>query len=130
MKLRPRHFLGTYEKIHFYMIWQTNFSQKHCTPCENGTTPLDHDDIVRFLSTLDLDWNVIRDTRLHHEFRFESFMEAMIFVNDVAAIAEEEGHHPDLCIYFTRVVVELTTHSIQGLSDNDFILARKIELCR
>lgn len=112
------------------MYRRLDLNAKHCTPCEEGTTPLDHDDIVRFSNCLDLDWGVVRDARLHHEFRFPSFMEAMLFVNDVAAIAEEEGHHPDLYIYFTRVVVELTTHSIDGLSDNDFILARKIELCR
>lgn len=112
------------------MSLPSNFTPEHCTPCEEGATPLGHDDVMRFLSSLDLRWIVIRDERLHHEFRFNSFMEAMVFVNDVAAIAEEEGHHPDLYIYFTRVVVELTTHSIDGLSDNDFILARKIELCQ
>ncbi len=111
------------------MFRQVNLTQKHCTPCEDGSLPLQHDDILRFLGGLDLDWKVIRDSRLHREFRFKSFMEAIMFVNDVAAIAEEEGHHPDLSIYFTRVIVELSTHSINGLSDNDFILARKIELC-
>lgn len=91
--------------------------------------PLDHAEILQFLPNLTLEWKVIDDARLQREFRFGSFMESMVFVNDVAAIAEEEGHHPDVSIHFTRVVIELTTHSINGLSDNDFILARKIELC-
>src|SRR5688572_6414159 len=103
--------------------------QNHCTPCETGSAPLDHAEILAFLPTLTLDWNVVDDARLTREFRFGSFMESMVFVNDVAAIAEEEGHHPDMYIYFNRVVIELTTHSIDGLSDNDFILARKIEVC-
>lgn len=111
------------------MYWrELDLIQKHCTPCESGATPLEHEDIGRFLDSLDLDWSVVDGARLKREFVFPSFMEAMLFVNDVASIAEEEGHHPDLCIYFTRVVVELTTHSIDGLSDNDFILARKIEM--
>jgi 4a-hydroxytetrahydrobiopterin dehydratase len=110
-------------------MWeQPNLTERHCVPCEQGTAPLAHDDVARFLRDLDLDWAVEGNRRLRHEFRFPSFMAAMLFVNDVAAVAEEEGHHPDLSIYFTRVVVELTTHSIDGLSDNDFILARKIEL--
>lgn len=110
-------------------MWrELNLAQKHCTPCEAGSPPLDHADVVQFLHSLNLAWNVKDDLSIQHEFRFKSYMEAMVFVNDVAAIAEEEGHHPDMCIYFNRVVIELTTHSIHGLSDNDFILARKIEL--
>jgi len=110
-------------------MWRDfNLAQKHCTPCEIGTAPLDHADVLRFLESLALSWQVVNDAIISHEFRFPSYMEAMLFVNDVAAIAEEEGHHPDLAIRFNRVVVELTTHSIHGLSDNDFILARKIEL--
>ena len=110
-------------------MWREfNLAQKHCTPCEAGSPPLDHADVLRFMENLALDWTVANDTHLRREFRFNSYMEAMVFVNDVAAIAEEEGHHPDMCIYFNRVVIELTTHSIHGLSDNDFILARKIEL--
>jgi 4a-hydroxytetrahydrobiopterin dehydratase len=111
-------------------MWrESNLAHKHCIPCEGGTAPLDHADIVRFQKDLELEWKVVDDTKLQREFRFKSYMEAMVFVNDVAAIAEEEGHHPDMCMYFNRVVIDLTTHSIDGLSDNDFILARKIELC-
>ena len=111
------------------MLRDSNLAQRHCIPCEGGTAPLDHADIGRFLGNLTLEWAVVDDVKLRREFRFKSYMEAMVFVNDVAAIAEEEGHHPDMCIYFNRVVIELTTHSIDGLSDNDFILARKIEIC-
>ena len=111
-------------------MWhESNLAQQHCIPCEGGTAPLDHTDITRFLQNLALQWNVVKDKALRREFRFGSYMEAMVFVNDVAAIAEEEGHHPDMGIHFNRVVIELTTHSIDGLSDNDFIVARKIELC-
>lgn len=104
--------------------------KKHCMPCEDGCEPLDPDDVVRFLNELSLDWAVVRNMRLRREFRFDSFMEAMVFVNDIAAVAENEGHHPDIYIYFNRVIIELMTHNIDGLSDNDFILARKIEELR
>lgn len=104
--------------------------EKHCLPCEEGCEPLDQDDIAQFLSDLSLDWAVVRSVRLRREFCFGSFMEAMVFVNDIAAVAEQEGHHPDIYIYFSRVIIELMTHNIDGLSDNDFIMARKIEELR
>ena len=64
---------------------------------------------------------------IEKRFKFKSFAEAMSFVNKVAAVAEEQGHHPDIKISWNRVTLQLTTHAIKGLSENDFILARKIE---
>lgn len=106
-----------------------DLSARRCTPCEGGVTPLEHDDIERFLAGLRMKWEVHKDRLLRRSFEFDDFMNAMLFVNDIAAIAEDEGHHPDMKISYRTVTIELTTHAIHGLSDNDFILARKIELC-
>ncbi len=65
--------------------------------------------------------------KIQKEFSFKDFKEAMKFVNNVAEIAESEGHHPDFHIFWNRVILALTTHSINGLSENDFILAAKID---
>lgn len=72
-------------------------------------------------------WKVIDNNKITKEFYFVSYRHTIDFVNKVADIAEEEGHHPVLHIYFGRAVAELWTHSINGLSENDFILAAKID---
>jgi 4a-hydroxytetrahydrobiopterin dehydratase len=73
-------------------------------------------------------WKLIEGERLKIErsFKVKDFAQAMAFVNKVADIAEAEGHHPDICVSWNRVVLELTTHAIKGVSTNDFIMAAKI----
>ncbi len=100
---------------------------KKCVPCEGGAQPLPHTEIEQLLGELRLPWEVLEHKKIHHEFVFKDFLEAMAFVKSVAEIAEAEGHHPDLHISYNRVVVELWTHAIGGLSENDFIVAGKIE---
>ena len=108
-----------------------DLGNRRCVPCEGGVAPLDTEDQKRFLKQLDCEWRVVDDGRkIQYRFLFDSFIEAMVFVNDVAAIAEAEGHHPDIHVYYRQVIIDLTTHAIEGLSDNDFVLARKIELIR
>lgn len=102
-------------------------TDKRCVPCEDGTPPLKGDEIQKNKNQLKNDWKVIDDTKIRHEFKFKDFKTAMTFVNKMAEVAEEEGHHPDIHIHYNRVVVELWTHSIGGLSENDFIMAAKIE---
>lgn len=104
----------------------SNLSQKRCVPCEGGTKPLPEEDVKRLLGELDKAWT-LRDGKLMREFRFRDFKESMEFVNNVAKIAEEEWHHPDIFIYFNKVKLELFTHSIKGLSENDFIVAAKVD---
>jgi 4a-hydroxytetrahydrobiopterin dehydratase len=72
------------------------------------------------------DWELTEESKLIRRFRFSDFAGAMRFVNSVATLAESEGHHPDIYISWNRVRLELTTHAIKGLSDNDFIMAAKI----
>lgn len=72
-------------------------------------------------------WEVIDDKKLRRTFEFPTFMDSVSFVNKVATIAEGEGHHPDIQIHYKQVIIELWTFKINGLFDNDFILAAKID---
>ena len=101
--------------------------KKHCAPCEGGTKPLPPD-VVMKLHTEVPDWQLAPDGKmLSREFNFKNFVQAVDFVRAVADIAEMEDHHPNIHIYFNRVVLELFTHAIKGLSENDFIVAAKID---
>jgi 4a-hydroxytetrahydrobiopterin dehydratase len=102
-------------------------ADKKCVPCEGGTPPMKGEEIQKNKSQLKNDWKVVDETKIRHEFKFKDFKQAMAFVNKAADVAEEEGHHPDIHIHYNRVVIELWTHSIGGLSENDFIMAAKIE---
>jgi len=105
-----------------------SLTQKKCVPCENWVPPLTKDKIDSLMKQLKLEWVVSDDLKkIKHEFKFKNFKQAMEFVNKIAEIAEAEGHHPDIYIYYNRVVIELTTHNIGGLSENDYILAAKVE---
>ena len=104
-----------------------NLVEGHCVPCEGGMPPLDHAYVQKY-STQVPDWKVSEDEKkLTREFTFKDFVEAMKFVNTVADIAKTEGHHPDIYIFYNKVRFELTTHAMGGLSENDFILAAKID---
>lgn len=114
------------------LLWlnaMASLTDKHCVPCEGGTQPLDEAAVEHYLGELRCPWEVVDNKKIRAEFAFADFDEAMFFANEVAAVATSEDHHPDMHISFKRVVIELTTHAIGGLSENDFILASKIETC-
>jgi len=92
------------------------------------TTLLSDSEIKKYVEELHCPWKV-ENNKLSHEFTFNNFDEAMYFVNEVAAVAEGEGHHPDIHVFYKKVILELWTHAVNGLSLNDFILASKIETC-
>ena len=100
--------------------------RRKCAFCEGGTAPLTNDQAEPLLAQVSQEWKIEQST-LTRTFRFRDFAGSMAFVNQVAEIAEQEGHHPDLHISWNKVRVELTTHAIHGLSENDFILAAKID---
>lgn len=100
---------------------------KKCVPCEGGVAPLTPEQIAELQKELTLVWEVHNNEKISHFFRFKDFKESMIFVNKIAELAEAQGHHPDIHISYNRVTIELWTHAIHGLSENDFILAKKIE---
>lgn len=105
----------------------TPLAHQKCVPCEGGTQPLSFDEVALYSKQLKLPWTFDGNKRMDHEFKFKDFKEAMEFVNQVAEIANGEGHHPDIHIYYNKVLIELWTHNIGGLSVNDFIMAVKIE---
>ena len=102
----------------------TTLTQKFCMACEAGTPPMPAAQAQTLLAEVP-GWD-LADQTLSRMFRFKDFKAAMAFVNQVAGLAEAEGHHPDIHISWNRVRLELTTHAIKGLSENDFILAAKV----
>ena len=104
----------------------TDLTQKYCVTCEAGTPPMPLEEAERMMEQVP-GWELKPDEKkLLRRFKFKDFKEAMSFVNKVADLAEAEGHHPDIYVSWNRVRLELTTHAIRGLSENDFILAAKI----
>jgi 4a-hydroxytetrahydrobiopterin dehydratase len=101
--------------------------EKHCTPCEEGTKPLNTEEIKHFRKKVSNDWKVVDNKKIRKEFPFENFKRGMAFAQNVALLADKEGHHPDMCIHYSSVEVELSTHKIGGLSENDFVMAAKID---
>ena len=105
-----------------------DLTQKHCIPCESGDPPISserEDELYKHVSN----WILLRtdEHKLRRQFKFKDFKEAIAFVNKLAGVAEEEGHHPDIYIFFNTVQIDLFTHAVGGLSDNDFIMAAKID---
>ena len=101
--------------------------EKKCEPCEGGVKPMNKDIVEEYLGKVSREWKAKDDKKIRREVPFENFKRGMAFANQIAVIAEQEGHHPDLCIHYHQVDVELTTHAIGGLSENDFIMAAKID---
>ena len=102
-----------------------SLDEKRCVPCEGGVTRLGPDEIVPLLAQVS-GWTA-QGERLRKPFRFRSFVKAMEFVNRIAEVAEAEGHHPDFCVHYSEVDVTLWTHAAAGLTENDFILAAKLD---
>ena len=105
-----------------------DLSKKHCVPCEGGVPPLSREDAQPYLAQVPR-WEISEDgKRISRTWSCKDFRAACAFVNAVAEIAEREQHHPDIHLEnYRRVRIDLSTHAIHGLSENDFILAAKIE---
>lgn len=99
--------------------------QKKCTPCEGNTPPLSAERVAELLKEVS-GWRE-KDNTIVRTITFANFVAAMAFLNRVAEVAEAEGHHPDFCVHYNRVDFTLWTHAVGGLSENDFILAAKID---
>ncbi len=99
---------------------------KHCVPCEGGVPRLTGDALQKLSAQLP-EWRVVDEHHLRRIFVFPDFRSALAFVDRVGDLAEAEGHHPDIHLSWGRVEIEVYTHAIDGLSENDFILASKID---
>jgi 4a-hydroxytetrahydrobiopterin dehydratase len=104
-----------------------DLKNKRCLPCEGGVPKLTQSEIAKVKGQLNPAWEMEGLLKIKRKFSFVNFRHTIDFVNKVAALAEEEGHHPDMHIGYGYCIVELWTHAIKGLSENDFILAAKID---
>jgi 4a-hydroxytetrahydrobiopterin dehydratase len=101
-------------------------ADRRCVPCEAGTPPLADDVVAQLLAELE-GWRLDAEGRLTKTFAFQGFLPGVQLVDRIAEVAEAEGHHPDLCLSWGSLQVKLITHAIAGLSENDFVLAAKID---
>jgi len=103
-----------------------DLAAKHCEPCRGGVPPLQGEELSKFSKELP-DWRVVDGHHIEKTFLFPDFKAGLGFVNRVGALSEEQAHHPDVCLRWGSVQVITYTHKIKGLSQNDFILAAKID---
>ena len=101
-------------------------AEKSCVPCRGGTPPLKGEELEKLQAQLP-DWSVIEEQHIEKTFPFPNFKSALVFVNRIGDVAEEQGHHPDICFGWGSVKVTLYTHKIAGLTESDFILAAKMD---
>lgn len=105
----------------------SDLAGRECVPCRGGVPPMRGREIKEFQAKLGGDWEVIEEHHLRKLYTFENFLEAQSFVARVGALAEEQGHHPDICFGWGYAEITIWTHKIDGLSESDFILAAKID---
>lgn len=105
----------------------SNLAEKNCIPCKGDTPPLWDEESDALLGNLGPGWGFDENRHLLKLYRFRNFRQTLDFVNRVGALAEAEGHHPDIHLSWGRVQIELWTHAASGLTENDFILAAKID---
>jgi len=120
---------SAYENDSNYCLKELSMSElasRQCVPCRGGVPPLKGQELTNLLTKVD-GWEVIDEHHLSKSFRFADFREAQEFVNRVGKLAEEQGHHPDICFGWGRAEITIWTHKIDGLTESDFILAAKID---
>ena len=104
----------------------SELASKQCVPCRGGVPPLNADEIAK-LSPQVKGWEIINQHHLKKTFRYKNFRETLDFINLVGNLAEEQGHHPDICFGWGIAEIKIWTHKINGLTESDFILAAKID---
>ena len=108
----------------------SDLTEKKCMPCEGGVLPFDISEIHKYQKKVD-GWSITKGEEeiffILKKFKFDNFLKSQEFVNEVGKISEEEGHHPDILFGWGYAEIKVTTHAIKGLSENDFILAAKID---
>jgi 4a-hydroxytetrahydrobiopterin dehydratase len=108
----------------------SDLTKKKCVPCEGGVLPFDISEIHKYQKKVD-GWEVLNNEKknffLFKKFNFKNFLDSQNFINKVGIISEKEGHHPDISFGWGYAEIKIITHAIEGLSENDFILAAKID---
>ena len=108
----------------------TNLYDKKCKPCEGGIIPFDISEIHKYQKKVD-GWDIVKNDKntyfLEKKFLFKNYSDSQNFVNKIGVISEQEGHHPDITFGWGYAKINISTHAIEGLSENDFILAAKID---
>ena len=105
----------------------SELAKKRCVPCKGGTPPLAGKPLEDLLGRLGNDWRVVEARQLEKEYQFKNFVDALAFTNRVGQIAESQGHHPDISLSWGKVRLTIWTHSINGLTESDFVLAAKAD---
>ena len=105
----------------------SELSKKRCVPCSKGAPSLKGEELSVLSNKLGNSWKIVEEHHLEKGYTFPNFVEALAFTNKVGALAEQEGHHPDIHLAYGKVKITLWTHKINGLSENDFILAAKCD---
>ncbi len=103
-----------------------SLADQTCVPCKGGVPPLKGEALAKLNAEVP-EWQVVEEHHLHKVFRFPDFQKALDFVNRAGAIAEEQGHHPDILLAWGKAEVTIYTHKIKGLTESDFVLAAKID---
>ena len=103
------------------------FKHNTCIPCQGGVPALVASEIIKYKKLVSVQWIVNDNKRLVKEFNFDSYLDAIEFSNKVANLSEEQGHHPFIHINYKLVKIILFTHKINGLHENDFLMASKID---
>jgi 4a-hydroxytetrahydrobiopterin dehydratase len=103
-----------------------DLAERQCVPCRGGVPPMKGDEIEKLSTQLE-EWGVVNEHHLQKSYKFKDFGETLAFVNRVGELAEQQGHHPDICFGWGKADITIWTHKIDGLTESDFVLAAKID---
>ena len=110
------------------MITEIELSSKKCIPCEGGVDPINKDQALKLISKLDKGWRLSIDNRnITKDFKFKNHYEVISAINLIAWVSHKEDHHPEITFGYSNLSIKFFTYAIDGLSENDFICAAKID---
>jgi 4a-hydroxytetrahydrobiopterin dehydratase len=105
-----------------------DLASRDCVPCKSGTPPLAGAELESLLAQVGGDWRAVEGHHLEKTYRFENFRDALDFVNRVGELAEEQNHHPDIFLAWGRVRITIFTHTVDGLTESDFVFAARADV--
>jgi len=105
----------------------SELTDSECVPCQGGVPRITGDELREYTEQISAGWTVVDEHHIEAEYEFDDYRGAVEFIRDVSELAEAEGHHPEFVFLYDTVTVKLWTHTIEGLSKNDFVMAAKID---